>query len=95
MIVAHPSMKPLTKKYLPEITALRAIAVLLVLLFHLDFSWLPGGFIGVDVFFVISGYLITRNILISIDKGNFSFFNFYTKRHLSSLDETLKMTFLS
>lgn len=80
MIVAHPSMKPLTKKYLPEITALRAIAVLLVLLFHLDFSWLPGGFIGVDVFFVISGYLITRNILISIDKGNFSFFNFYTKR---------------
>ena len=73
-------MKPLTKEYLPEITALRAIAVILVVLFHLDFSWLPGGFIGVDVFFVISGYLITRNLLISLEEGTFSYLKFYTKR---------------
>ena len=45
--------------YQPHIDGLRAIAVLSVLVFHLDKSWLPGGFVGVDIFFVISGYLIT------------------------------------
>ncbi|MBF53931.1 MAG: acyltransferase, partial [Confluentimicrobium sp.] len=46
-------------KYRPEIDGLRAIAVVPVILFHAGFSWFEGGFVGVDVFFVISGYLIT------------------------------------
>lgn len=50
-------------KYQPGIDALRAVAVAAVLLFHLDLPWASGGFIGVDVFFVISGYLITQSIL--------------------------------
>jgi len=51
------------KKYRPEIDGLRAIAVINILLFHAEFSWASGGFVGVDVFFVISGYVISRNIL--------------------------------
>ena len=46
--------------YLPTVDGLRAVAVTAVLVFHLRSSWLPGGFVGVDVFFVISGYLITQ-----------------------------------
>src|SRR5262245_50778749 len=45
--------------YMPGIDALRALAVLAVLMYHAEVSWMPGGFLGVDVFFVISGYLIT------------------------------------
>ena len=63
--------------YRPDIDGLRAISVIFVILFHADLLWIQGGFIGVDIFFVISGYLITR----SIDKemlGNvFSFKAFY------------------
>ena len=66
--------------YRPDIDGLRAISVIFVILFHADLLWIQGGFIGVDVFFVISGYLITR----SIDKemlGNvFSFKAFYLRR---------------
>ena len=51
-------------EYQSHIDILRALAVLLVILNHLDFSFFSGGFIGVDVFFVISGYLITKNILL-------------------------------
>lgn len=63
-----------------EIDGLRAIAVLPVVLFHAGFETFAGGFIGVDVFFVISGYLITRIILDDLEKGRFSLINFYERR---------------
>jgi peptidoglycan/LPS O-acetylase OafA/YrhL len=63
-----------------DIQGLRALAFLLVFIFHLNSSWLPGGFIGVDVFFVISGYLMTTIILDQKDKNSFSYLNFYLKR---------------
>ena len=66
--------------YRPEIDGLRAIAVLGVLLFHAGFPALSGGYAGVDVFFVISGYLITRTILTGIDAGRFSYIGFFVNR---------------
>ncbi len=56
-------------RYIPAIDGLRAVAVTAVILYHLGFSWIPGGFLGVDLFFVISGYVITRLILDSIQLG--------------------------
>ncbi len=67
-------------KYRADIDGLRAFAILSVFIFHLNPSWLYGGFIGVDVFFVISGYLITRIIIRENQQGNFSFVNFYARR---------------
>ncbi|MFX4212092.1 acyltransferase family protein [Aliarcobacter butzleri] len=68
-------------KYIPEIDGLRAIAVLSVLIFHIDATYLSGGFVGVDIFFVISGFLITGIIKNEIETiGNFSFKNFYIRR---------------
>jgi len=67
-------------KYRPEIDGLRALAVLPVILFHAGFEWFRGGFIGVDVFFVISGYLITSIILKGLEKGSFSLKGFYINR---------------
>ncbi len=67
-------------KYRPDIDGLRAIAVLSVVLFHLFPNRLPGGFIGVDVFFVISGYLITQIIYSDLLKNQFSFQQFYIRR---------------
>ena len=49
--------------YRPDIDGLRAVAVMAVILFHFDSSWLPGGFIGVDIFFVISGYVVSGSLL--------------------------------
>jgi peptidoglycan/LPS O-acetylase OafA/YrhL len=66
--------------YRPEIDGMRAIAVLGVLLFHAGFSTFSGGYAGVDVFFVISGYLITRIIVGEIDAGRFSFIGFFINR---------------
>jgi len=68
------------KKYISDIDGLRAVAVLAVILFHAGYRWIPGGFIGVDLFFVISGYLITRNILFDVQRKHFSFFDFYVRR---------------
>ena len=67
-------------KYRPAIDGLRAIAVLSVFSFHLNHSWLPGGFVGIDVFFVISGYLITTIILKDCDASDFSLLIFYQRR---------------
>jgi peptidoglycan/LPS O-acetylase OafA/YrhL len=66
--------------YRPEIDGMRAIAVLGVLLFHAGFPAFSGGYAGVDVFFVISGYLITRTILTGIDAGQFSYVGFFVNR---------------
>ncbi|WP_422851753.1 acyltransferase family protein [Flavobacterium gyeonganense] len=68
------------RNYFPHIDGLRGIAVLLVLLFHLDVTVLKGGFIGVDVFFVISGYLISSILIPKIDQKAFSFKEFYFRR---------------
>ncbi|MEM7197558.1 MAG: acyltransferase family protein [Pseudomonadota bacterium] len=59
-ITQNDAQGKITPSYLQEMDGLRAIAVLSVMLFHLDASWLPGGFIGVDIFFVISGYVVCR-----------------------------------
>ena len=56
-------------RYIPAIDGLRAVAVIAVLLYHLGISWIPGGFLGVDLFFVISGYVITRLLLDSIQRS--------------------------
>jgi len=66
--------------YRPEIDSLRAIAVLSVILFHAGFETFSGGFIGVDIFFVISGYLITSIILKEKSAGTFTLANFYERR---------------
>ncbi|MBS1963909.1 MAG: acyltransferase [Bdellovibrionales bacterium] len=79
--------------YRPEIDGLRAIAVLAVVAFHVSPRILPGGFIGVDVFFVISGYLITRMIAVATDAGNFSFAEFYFRRVRRLLPSLLTVLF--
>lgn len=66
--------------YWRSIDGLRTVAVLAVLLFHLQPSLLPGGFVGVDIFFVISGFLITHNILSDIKQGQFTILRFYQRR---------------
>lgn len=66
--------------YRPDIDGLRALAILPVVLFHLEVSQVPGGFTGVDVFFVISGYLITAVLLRDIEGGGFSLVRFYERR---------------
>ena len=63
-------------RYRSEIDGLRAIAVIPVIMFHAGYSLFSGGFVGVDVFFVISGYLITLIILGELDEGRFSLVNF-------------------
>ena len=71
---------PYISSYRSEIDGLRAFAVLSVVAFHAFPSWLKGGFIGVDVFFVISGFLITSHIFEKLDKGKFSFTDFFGRR---------------
>lgn len=66
--------------YRPEIDGLRTIAVMPVILFHAGFSVFQGGFVGVDVFFVISGYLITTILINELDRGDFSILRFYERR---------------
>ncbi len=79
------AISPVTKdrnvRHIPAIDGLRAVAVAAVMLYHLGFNWLPGGFLGVDLFFVISGYVITRLLLDSIQRsGGLDLRGFYSAR---------------
>lgn len=69
-----------TAPFRKDINALRAIAVIAVVLFHFNSTWLPGGFAGVDVFFVISGFLMTSIIFRGFEQSNFNLFKFYVSR---------------
>jgi peptidoglycan/LPS O-acetylase OafA/YrhL len=71
---------PNPASYRPDVDGLRAIAVLAVIAFHASPALLSGGFVGVDVFFVISGFLISGLIAKEMENGNFSFAGFYTRR---------------
>ncbi len=79
--------------YRPEIDGLRAVAVISVLIFHLNPEILPGGFLGVDIFFTISGFLITSIIYDDILKGHFSFKNFFRKRILRLVPPSVFVVF--
>jgi peptidoglycan/LPS O-acetylase OafA/YrhL len=76
-MIARPSLKNATA-YRADIDGLRAISIMLVVGYHAEF--VSGGFIGVDIFFVISGFLITRNILTQVEAGDFSYTAFYGRR---------------
>jgi peptidoglycan/LPS O-acetylase OafA/YrhL len=67
-------------EYRPDIDGLRAISVIAVILFHLNIFYLPGGFLGVDIFFVISGYLITSILIKEFRNNNLYLSNFYNRR---------------
>lgn len=82
------------ENYRADIDGLRAIAVAFVVLYHAGYSWASGGYIGVDIFFVISGYLITRIIAEQLSEGKFSLSNFY-KRRLARIIPTLSIVIIS
>ncbi len=71
---------PAILKYRQDIDGLRAVAVLFVVIFHAFPEWVDGGFIGVDVFFVISGFLISKIVRDGLEEGTFSFSGFYVRR---------------
>jgi len=75
--------------YRPDIDGLRAVAVVPIVLLHAGVAWLPGGFAGVDVFFVISGFLLTAIIAGDLERGRFSFAGFYRRRAVRILPALL------
>jgi peptidoglycan/LPS O-acetylase OafA/YrhL len=78
--MVHQTTNQHQSAYRADIDGLRAVAVLAVILFHINKDLLPGGFIGVDVFFVISGYLISQIIIRDINANKFSIAEFYRRR---------------
>lgn len=78
-------------RYRPEVDGLRAVAVIPVVLFHLGATWIPGGFVGVDVFFVISGFLISSIILKEQAASTFTFTGFWMRRVRRILPAMLAM----
>ena len=75
-----PYSTTIQDSYRPDIDGLRGLAVLTVILFHAFPQYLGGGFIGVDIFFIISGYLICSNLFKNLEEGRFSFIDFYCRR---------------
>lgn len=85
------------QRYRPEIAGLSAVAVLSVVLCHLKIPYFDGGFVGVDIFFVISGFLISRHIARDLMQGSLNFSEFYVRRMrriLPALIFTLLICFL-
>ena len=80
MKMVSPLIYKTSLHYRPDIDGLRAVAILLVIVFHALPEALPAGFIGVDIFFVISGYLITGILLKDMTAGHFSYLHFYARR---------------
>lgn len=75
-----PTLASLQARYRPDIDGLRAVAVLSVVVFHAFPDWMKGGFTGVDIFFVISGFLISTVVFENLDNGTFRFTDFYARR---------------
>jgi peptidoglycan/LPS O-acetylase OafA/YrhL len=88
-------MKASHLSYRPEIDGLRAIAVTSVIFYHAGLSLFGGGFVGVDIFFVISGFLITAILINNLKNGNFSFLNFYERRARRILPALFVVLFVS
>ena len=78
--IASSSRNSDRSDFCPKINKLQAIAVVAVIIFHLNESWLPLGYLGVDIFFVLSGFLISKIILRDIDSGKFKLSNFISRR---------------
>ena len=81
--------------YRADLDGLRAVAVVPVILYHFGFSWVPGGFVGVDVFFVLSGFFITRQIVDGLARGRFTILEFYDRRIRRLLPALAAMLFAS
>jgi peptidoglycan/LPS O-acetylase OafA/YrhL len=79
------------RQFYPEIQGLRAVAVIAVILFHFQPHWLVGGYVGVDMFFVISGFLITKMIQNDLVEGSFSIVRFYKNRVIRLLPNLFAM----
>lgn len=78
--VGLPAGAHVVGAYRPDVDGLRAVSIALVLIFHIFHEYIPGGFVGVDVFFVISGYLITGLLLKDYEQGQFSILKFYGRQ---------------
>ncbi|MFA6119442.1 MAG: acyltransferase [Parachlamydiales bacterium] len=87
-------MTKVSLEYQPQIDGLRAIAVIGVILFHMKYQWISGGFVGVDIFFVISGYLITSIILKEHENRQFKISKFMVRRIKRILPALLTMLFV-
>ena len=87
------SVKVLT--FRSDINFLRALSVVAVIIYHIDKKLLPGGWLGVDIFFFISGYLISNKIITELNHKNFSFKNFYIKRIKRILPSIISISLFS
>ncbi|MDH2919363.1 MAG: acyltransferase family protein [Sideroxydans sp.] len=88
-------MPTLDKKFYPEIQGLRAVAIIAVILFHFGWKTLAGGYLGVDIFFVISGFLIAQMISIELARGTFNIRRFYKNRVMRLLPNLFLMIIVS
>lgn len=83
---------PVAPTYRPEIDGLRAVAVMMVLFHHAGFPWASGGFVGVDIFFVLSGHVIATLALEALAQGRFSIAQFYERRARRIMPALIVMT---